>query len=70
MWIVWNAKEQQVMIATPISTAPAVRPTVRPRQRGIDVFFAPETIAVIGATDTAGGLARTLICLSAIRSAG
>src|SRR4029450_13634808 len=45
--------------ATPI--AESVHAILRPRRQLLDVFFAPENVAVIGATNTAGSVVRTLL---------
>ena len=45
--------------ATPF--AESVHAILGPRRQPLDVFFAPENVAVIGATNTAGSVGRTLL---------
>ena len=42
------------------ATGPA-KESLRPRTKSLDAFFAPQSAAVIGATETAGTVGRTLL---------
>src|SRR6266496_2600447 len=43
------------------STKPAQKSAVNKRSNPLDVFFAPKSVAVVGATETAGSVGRTVL---------
>src|SRR5262245_65430042 len=43
------------------STIPGKKKVNKKRQRPLDVFFSPKTVAVVGATENPGSVGRTLL---------